>query len=37
MSNALALTEQTLDDVKKVVTKYLGGDNYVLAIVRGKS
>ncbi|HEX6087028.1 MAG TPA: pitrilysin family protein [Thermoanaerobaculia bacterium] len=28
---------QTLDDLKKAVAKYLGGENYVMAIVRGKS
>ena len=27
---------QTLDDVKKAAAKYLGGENYVMAIVRGK-
>lgn len=32
-----AAQTQTLDDVKKAVTKYLGGENYVVAIVRGKS
>ncbi|HEY0373009.1 MAG TPA: pitrilysin family protein [Thermoanaerobaculia bacterium] len=28
--------KQSVDDVKKAVTKYISGDNYVLAIVRGK-
>jgi zinc protease len=28
---------QTLNDVKKAAAKYLGGENYVMAIVRGKS
>jgi zinc protease len=29
--------QRSLDDVKKAVQKYLGTDNYVVAIVRGKS
>ena len=29
--------KQSVDDVKKAAAKYVGGDNYVLAIVRGKS
>ena len=29
--------KQTVDDVKKAAAKYVGGDNYVMAIVRGKS
>jgi zinc protease len=34
----LAQTQaQTLDDVRKAAAKYLGGENYVMAIVRGKS
>lgn len=28
--------KQTIEDVKKAAAKYVGGDNYVLAIVRGK-
>lgn len=29
--------KQTVDDVKKAAAKYVGGENYVMAIVRGKS
>ncbi|HEX6098383.1 MAG TPA: pitrilysin family protein [Thermoanaerobaculia bacterium] len=29
--------KQTVDDVKKAAAKYVGGDNYVMAIVRGKA
>jgi zinc protease len=29
--------KQTLDDIKAAATKYFGSDNYVMAIVRGKS
>jgi zinc protease len=29
--------QQTVEDVKKAAAKYVGGDNYVMAIVRGKS
>lgn len=29
--------KQTVDDVKKAAAKYVGGENYVMAIVRGKA
>jgi zinc protease len=32
-----AAQQQSVDDVKKAAAKYVGGDNYVMAIVRGKS
>lgn len=32
-----AAQTKTLDDVKKAAAKYVGGDNYVMAIVRGKT
>jgi zinc protease len=32
-----AAQQQTVEDVKKAAAKYVAGDNYVMAIVRGKS
>jgi zinc protease len=31
-----AAQQQTTEDIRKTVTRYLGSDNYVLAIIRGK-